>query len=582
MVSLVSEYVTLTRRAPDDFWGRCPFHDEKSASFHIRPNKGLFKCFGCGKGGDVFRFVEEIEGVNFGDALRRLAQRAGVELKARTPQERAQDERRGELLRASQLVSEFYERVLWSETPAGERARAYLKERGISDETAKSFGLGVAPDEWGTLRELAERNKIPLEIMMELGLVRSRDGGRPYDFFRDRLMFPIRDEQGKCVAFGGRTLSGDDRKYMNSQEIPGFYEKRRLLYGLDKARKSRAKRLVVVEGYMDVVIPHQVGRTEFVAALGTALTPDQARLARRYVDEVVILFDADEAGTNASLRALANLVTEKGLTVKVARLPDGLDPDEAVRADPALLEKALDDADDLIAFIIDQTLSGYERTSAAGQERAILAAIKLLAKIPDKIRLFRELAQVAQRFGLPEEVLRSKVSEAELVERRGGPMKRRPQHFSQDTDRMRQTAPSAPVQGFELHLLEALLALPDGAAQVVKEGGGPEAFSPGTAQLVAATIFQLAAEGPVEPAHVMGRLEDSGARDLCGHLIGRIDPNKDYARDIAGWSKLHQRSAKKHRQALLRQIRTTTDTSTKKQLLEQYQTLREGTAPLGQ
>jgi DNA primase len=296
------------------------------------------------------------------------------------------------------------------------------------------------------------------------------------------------------------------------------------------------------------------------------------------VDEVVILFDADEAGTNASLRALANLVSEKGLTVKVARLPEGLDPDEAVRADPALLEEALDEADDLIAFIIEQTLAGYERTSPAGQERAIRAAIKLLAKIPDKIRLFRELAQVAQRFGLPEAVLRDEVSQAELEERRGGPPRRAPRSGSGRAP-VQQAAPRAPVQGFELHLLEALLALPDGAARVLEEGGAPQAFTPGAAQVVAAAIFQTAAEGPVEPARVMGRLEDSAARDLCGQLIGRIDPDKDYARDVAGWSMLQQRSDKKHRQALLRQIRATTDEPTKKRLLEQYQTLREGTAP---
>jgi DNA primase len=467
--------------------------------------------------------------------------------------------------------------VLWSSTPEGEKGQRYLKERGISEETAREFDLGVAPEAWGTVRDFGERRGIPVQALLELGLLRQKEGGRPYDFFRDRLMFPIKDEQGKVIAFGGRTLCGDDRMYMNSPEVPGLYEKRRVLYGLDKAKKARPKRLVVVEGYMDVVVPHQAGRNEFVAALGTAFTPDQAKLARRYVDEVVILFDGDEAGAAAAQRALANLVGEQGLAVKVARLPDGMDPDEAVRKDPALLERALDEAEDVIAFLIEETLRGYDRSSPVGRERAIRAAIRLLGRIDDSIRMFTELRQVAHRFGLPEDVLREAISAAKGQDHQA--LQR-----SHERTQRRMGPPGPPREpnsgvspdSVELCLLEAMLAVPDAAARIASRGGGPEAFTPGPGQTVAGAIFAVADEGPVEPARVMARLEDPSARDLCDHLIGRIDEAKNYERDQEGFDVLLRRITKRRREELVRRIRAAKDHETRAKLLAEQKALRAG------
>lgn len=573
MVQLVSEYVTLTQKGTGDFWGRCPFHEEKSASFHILPAKGIFKCFGCGKGGDVFRFVEEMEGIGFGEALRRLAERAGVQLEDETPADRERQERRAALFRASALVGEFFAQVLASPTPAGERGRAYLAERGITAETAQAFGIGVAPPEYDALTSYARERRINEEVLIELGLLRRpRDGhGRPYAFFRDRLMFPIRSEQGKVVGFGGRTLGDDERKYMNSPEVPGLYEKRKLLYGLDRAKSSRPRptRLVVVEGYMDVVIPHQEGHTAFVAALGTAFTPEQARLAKRYVDEVVLLFDGDEAGTNATLRALANLVGEDGLTVRVARLPDGMDPDEAVRKDPRLLEQSLEAADDLVTFIIDQTLVGYEVASPAGQERAVRAAIKLLAKIPDRIRLFRELGQVAHRFGIPERVLRDELATAAkraAEPRRAYPAPEASFHPAEPAE--------APVPRAELAVLESLLAVPDAAAAVAAVGGGPQSFTPGPALRIAAAIFAVAGEGLVSAPAVLDRLNDPAARAVCGELIGRIRSDKSYDDYQEAFSAIDERQRKQRLRQLTRAMRDAADPETKKSLLQEYQQLK--------
>ena len=672
MVALVSEYVSLKPRGVDDFWGCCPFHEEKSPSFHIRPDRGLFKCFGCGKGGDVFRFVEEIEGIGFRDALERLASRTGIELQAADPRERARRQRRSELFRCSALAAEFFSEVLWSETPDGERGRAALVDRGISEETAREFGVGVAPDSWDALTHYARQRKLPRETMVELGLLRPgrRDPNRPYDFFRNRLMFPIRNEQGKVVAFGGRRLNEEDeRKYINSPEIPGFYEKRKLLYGFDRARRARPKRLVVVEGYMDVVIPHQAGHPEFVAALGTAFTPEQAKLAARAVEEVVLLFDADEAGTKAMLKALANLVTIEGLGVRVARLPEGMDPDEAVQRDPELLEKALDEADDLVGFVIDQALVGFDRATPAGQERALKAAIKLLARIPTPLRMFREAVVVSKRFGVPEKVLRAELAREEVQvrqeerrdqersQKRGGFQGRtssgraqqgrpgRPQQGRMGSGRPQQgpagpqgpaphqpapfdasgpppgwgepefnefgefgpppasygeagfepppasyeggppaprpQAPRRPLSGGrtqerEEYLLEAMLGAPAAVSQLIEQGYGPGDFSEGTTQRLAGAIFHLAQRGEFSARDVMQAVEADDERGLCAHLLGRLDDEKHYSRELCeldGMAALRRQRVAQRKREVTRLIGMARDKETKNRLLAELKEL---------
>lgn len=630
MVALVSEYVHLKRRGPDDFWGCCPFHDEKSPSFHIRPERGVYKCFGCGKGGDVFRFMEEAEGLTFREALERLASRAGVEVAAASPQERERRAQREAWFRTSALTAEFFQNTLWSQTPAGELGRKTLQERGITEETARAFGIGVAPEGWDALLREAHNRNLPIQALLDLGLLRQKGpGAKPYDFFRNRLMFPIKDEQGKVRGFGGRTLDGDERKYVNSPELVGFYEKRQILYGLDRARKARSKRLVVVEGYMDVVIPHQVGQTEFVAALGTAFTIEQAKLAKRYVDEVVLLFDGDEAGAAATLKALANLVGVEGLSVRVARLPKGMDPDEAVQENPELLTSALENAEDLIGFVIAQAMVGYDSATGAGRKRVVEASIRLLARIPDRIRLFQELGVVAQRFGLPERVLRDAMAQEqqnvaksertrrERNARRGGGGGRqqgpqgggRPQGgregysnrnqgggggfqkkpWKKDGKKWRKGGADEPAAGplrplgsdrpaalvREEYLLEALMGMPEVATRLLGEGYGPQDFNPGPCQRVAGAIFALAGEGRLEPATVMGLLEEPRARDLCARLIGRMDAeNKNYERELTGMAALREARLRARQEEVSRAIRGTQDKETKTRLLAELTRLR--------
>lgn len=596
LIQLVSEYVSLQPRGPDDFWGRCPFHEEKRPSFHVRPSKGMFKCFGCSKGGDVFRFVEEIEGVDFKEALKRCAQRANVPLDEVSPEERARDDKRAELLRALNQAAEFFTDVLWSNTPAGAKGRATLAARGVTEATAKAWRLGMAPEGWGALHQAARERKIPEQALLELGLLRRKEGSdgrsarsassRPYDFFRDRLMFPICDDQGRVVAFGGRTLSDDERKYMNSPEVAGIYEKRRILYGLDKAKKAPKpaegpRRLVVVEGYLDVVIPHQAGLTTFVASLGTAFTLEQAKLARRFFDEAVLLFDGDAAGQAATQRALAALVGASDLTFKVARLPEGFDPDDLVRKDLPALERCLAQADDLVGFLVAETLRGWDAASPQGRERAIKASVRLLARIESELLQTTELNVVAHRFGIPEQLLRDEIIKAKRQEQtqasqQGARDARRPGGAPAP-------APARPVEvglDAESALLEALLALPDATARAAAAGLTAATFEEGPRRQLAAALFALAAEpgnpsGQVQATDVLARVEEPGVRALAGALIGRIDATKDYARVLDSAGALLLRAQRRRLQELQRELRMTKDTARQAGLLAESKRLRD-------
>ena len=301
IVELVGRFVNL-RKAGANWKGLCPFHGEKTPSFMVNPKKGIFQCFGCGVGGDVFGFLMRQDRLSFPEAVRALARTAGVTL----PDERGgpgADSGREELLRAMDLAARFYAETLWK--PAGARAQTYLTERGIDPEVARRFGLGYAPEGWESLLTFMRSEHVAEETLVTAGLAVARENrAGAYDRFRGRLLFAIRDLQGRVVAFGGRAFGDEQPKYLNSPETP-LYTKGHLLYAADTARESiRTKnRALIVEGYVDCLMAHQHGFTETVAALGTAFTPAQLALLRRYCDEVVTFFDADAAGQKAAERA---------------------------------------------------------------------------------------------------------------------------------------------------------------------------------------------------------------------------------------------------------------------------------------
>jgi DNA primase len=400
IVDLVSRFVNL-RKAGSHWKGLCPFHGEKTPSFTVNPQKNIFHCFGCGVGGDAFGFVMRQDRLSFPEAVRALAKTAGIAL----PEERAAgggDSGREELTRVMDLAGRLYADLLWK--PAGERARAYLEQRGIDTGIARHFGLGWAPEGWETLLTFMKGEKVPEEALIAAGLAVARENrAGAYDRFRGRLLFPIRDLQGRVVAFGGRGFGDEQPKYLNSPETP-LYTKGNLLYAADLARTTiqSENRALLVEGYVDCIMAHQHGFTGTVAALGTAFTPAQLALLRRYCDEVITFFDADAAGQKAAARAeelleptgrsMAWAVNRSGafegagtLRVKVALLPAGHDPDTFLRSvgREGFMER-IAAARSILSYALDRALVDPDgATGPRARTTAFARVALLLAKVAD-------------------------------------------------------------------------------------------------------------------------------------------------------------------------------------------------------
>ena len=341
---VIGAYVTLRKRG-NDLVGLCPFHGEKSPSFHVHPDRGFFKCFGCGAGGDAISFVQKHENVGFLDAMRILGKRAGVELEDEDPRAaRARNERES-IYHANDVARAWFARMLRDERE-GAQARAYCESRGITAATIETFALGFAPDRWDGLVEELRRNDVDLGLAAKAGLLKPSARGGFYDFYRGRLMIPTFATTGETIAFGGRALGDAEPKYLNTATTP-VYTKGRYLYALNVARRAAAREevAIVVEGYLDCIALHQAGFGNAVAALGTAFTPEQARELGRVVSRAVLCFDADAAGAEAALKSIDVLAAE-GVDPWAIRIPDGKDPDEFIRrngreAFAALLERPL-------------------------------------------------------------------------------------------------------------------------------------------------------------------------------------------------------------------------------------------------
>ena len=337
LADLVGKRVRLTRKGREH-GGLCPFHNEKTPSFYVVEDKGFFHCFGCGAHGDAIGFVMRAESLDFIEAIERLAGLAGIAVPQQTPQERERAQRQKTLLEALAAAANFYEERLWS--PAGTRGRDYLAARGLDAETMRRFRLGWAGDDRGALRR-ALVPEFPEALLVEAGLLRVSDnGGDPYDYFRERVIFPIGDRAGRVIAFGGRTIGDGQPKYLNSPEHP-LFEKGRVLYGLSAARVNSAREAeaggpgaIVTEGYMDVIALHRAGFTTAVAPLGTALTEHQIEDLWRLAPEPVLCFDGDAAGQRAAIRALRRALPllKPGHSLRFAVLPAGEDPDSLIRA----------------------------------------------------------------------------------------------------------------------------------------------------------------------------------------------------------------------------------------------------------
>lgn len=477
IVRIISDYVTLRKRGTN-YLALCPFHREKTPSFAVHPAKQIFKCFGCGIGGDVFKFVMEMEGCSWPEAVKTVAEKSGIPVPrdafASTPEVEAQARWRERLFQIYRLASEFFHACLASDR--GLAARQYLADRGIRPDLVRRLHLGYAPASWDALTAHLLGRHIRRDEIERSGLVVLReDASGYYDRFRHRLMFPIFDSQGRIVAFGGRALGDEQPKYLNSPDT-AIYSKGRQLYGLYQARDGIRRQgfAILVEGYFDYVLPFQEGVENVVASLGTALTDDQVRLLGRYTRRVVINYDADPAGRAAMQRNIERLLAG-GLDVAVLVLPEGEDPDSFVRRHGVdAYVRLAHSARGYLDFLLDQALAGKDVASPAARTKALREILPTLTHIPDKVERAASLDHLAERLHLDGRVVR------EEFRRQSSGDSRSPEGGSEAT----LTPAAGDMTAAERRLLEILLNCPELCPTVLAE------MEPGDQEgLLTATIF---------------------------------------------------------------------------------------------
>lgn len=517
IVEIVGEHVQLTRRGSANYFGLCPFHKEDTPSFSVNTERQIYHCFGCGAGGNVFRFVQEVDRVGFVEAVTFLAERAGIRLPDRdsTPVAQAEND---PIYQANDLARKYFHHLLTKDS-RGREALAYLRRRGLSEVTLETFGLGYAPAAWDGLIEVARRRGLSPQILEKAGLaLPRRTGSGYYDRFRDRVTFPIASLSGRTIAFGARALQADqDPKYLNSPETP-IYRKGTVLYGLDRAREEirRQGRAVVVEGYMDLLSLVQAGVAHTVASSGTALTEDQCRVVGRYAREIVLVFDGDAAGSLAAVRG-AEAVLATGLEARVVTLPAEHDPDSFVREyGGQAFGELLNQADPVLLFLVGRLQREHDLSTAAGKARALEAIKPLILRSPDPLRRDLLLQEAAQRLGVDEAAVRQALQQ-EARQARG--------QARTSPEPARESEADPPTK--ELAFLGILLNHPRLIASTARDLP-PEALSDPRCQALARLLFSRGGDaGKLDPARLMTEIEDPTTAQLVSRCTMQgLDPDQ--------------------------------------------------------
>lgn len=501
IVQVVGERIPL-KRAGKNFVARCPFHNEKTPSFNVNSERQIYHCFGCGVGGDVFSFVMAYDKVSFPEALRSLAERAGIQLDDRVSRRhQATKEANDPYYEANALARSYFVDSL-NDEKTGKAARQYLKSRSLSVETIQKFGIGFAPDSWDGLLSLARTHNITPKILVESGLAVQNDRGRTYDRFRDRVTFPITNETGRVVAFGARTLDPDGvPKYLNSSESP-VYRKNRILYGLFHARDAirREGLVLVVEGYMDVIRLVQEGIENVVATCGTALTEDHGRILKRYADRIALVFDGDDAGQRAAARA-GEVLMQAGVEALVVLLPEGDDPDTLVASEgPDALRGMAHHGTPFMRFRWNQLAAEHNLSTVTGRNHAISDMLDIVAEIDDEMNRTLMAGQVAEWGGVDDRIVLRAINK-----RRSGKRPRRAPDTSAPNNRRpaRWRPPSA-----ERELIACMIDRP-WVCDIVA-GVGVSCFTDSLARRIANRLIGLLSEGD-EPS--IDRLLDDECAD---------------------------------------------------------------------
>ena len=517
IVDVVGDHVALTRRGKS-FVGLCPFHDDSTPSLNVSQEKQIYKCFACGAGGNSFTFLRDIENISFIEAVRQLADRAGIALPDAKPADPDQQEVFDQLYRANELAVKYFHHLLTQDEKAAD-AMAYLENRGINRDIIDAFSLGYAPDQWDGFLQVATRRKFSPQILERAGLVLANQKGSGfYDRFRNRITFPIHAATGRPVAFGARALDPDEQaKYINSPETP-VYNKSATLYGLWRNRDAirDAGVALVVEGYMDLIALTQYGTENAVASSGTALTTDQARLLRRYAPKTILIFDGDIAGATAAMRGIGSLF-EVGLEVRVVTLPEDHDPDSYVRAHgPDGLLRLTENAAPAIDFLMEQFAQRDDLSTIDGKTRTANAFAELVGRIKDNALKQFLIKDIAEKIGIDEETL---IGIAQTQRRTTRPQNGQPEPESYDT------RPRS-----ERELLTFLMQHPETADSVFNQIS-PDNFTNSTYRQIAALIARNRQQKQsIEAAHLINQCNDDRLSRILTDLsleIGIENPNID-------------------------------------------------------
>lgn len=505
IVDVISGYVRLTKKG-STYFGLCPFHNEKTPSFSVSPNKQMYYCFGCGAGGNVITFLMEYENYTFPEALEVLANRIGVELPKQelsAEQKRASD-KKARLLEANKEAAKYFYTLLRSER--GSRAHEYFKNRGLSEKTLQKFGLGYSDKYSDDLYRYLRTKGYEDELLKDSGLVSIDEQRGGYDKFWNRAMFPIMDVRGKVIGFGGRVMGDGEPKYLNSRETI-LFDKGRNLYGLNYAKRSRSNAIILCEGYMDVISLHQAGFTNTVAPLGTAFTPNQAMLLKRYTNEVILSFDSDGAGIKAALRALP-ILRQNGLRGRVLSMKPYKDPDELIKAEGAeSYQKRIDEAESGRMFELLVLYGQYNQQDPESRTEFLHEVAKKLAQIEEPLERQTYLTSAANRFMIRKNDLENLVNRYGLgyqYEQVNEQYKTAP-----ETEERRQKKKKNTKNQPQRLLLTWLVEHPD-MYQYIRPYIGADDFIEPLYHSVAIMLFeQLDKEEKINPAAILSRFTDA-------------------------------------------------------------------------
>ena len=499
IVDVIGSYVHLQKKGAN-YFGLCPFHNEKSPSFSVSPQKQMYHCFGCGVGGNVITFVMEYENYSFQEAMKMLADRAGITLPQQeyTKEMRREQDTRSQLLAVHKDAATFYYKLLRSEQ--GKTGLSYLRRRGVSDDMIRTFGLGYAGTHPSALYQYLHEKDYPDSLLRDSGLFRFSEKGVS-DRFWNRVMFPIMDQNSRVIAFGGRVMGDGEPKYLNSPETK-IFDKSRNLYGLNLARKARKGNFLVCEGYMDVIAMHQAGFNNAVASLGTAFTVQHGMIMKRYTDEVILCYDNDGAGRKAALRAIP-ILKEAGLRVKVLTMEPYKDPDEFIKNLGAEeFQKRIDQAKNAFLFEISVLRQDYDFNDPDDKSRFFNSAAERLAEFTDEIERNSYTEAIAGTYGIDYQVLRGKVN---LIgnSRTGTP----PREAPKDPERARSRRErDSGIQAAEKLVLTVLSEKPEFSEGISLQ---PEDFSDPLMKELSEILLFSARNGAVNPGAILNRYIDS-------------------------------------------------------------------------